>query len=141
MIKDRESFPTLSNKVAETHLVYMNLRDLARNNWQGLNLEKSKQPVHVSRFLGPGSAPVQKILQKMAGMPKGGLKKPIARRESGETLRSCGFPIPGSVQRDLEQLGIVQGVYQEPRALRMHWFSPALPTFLIYQCDSANFPP
>lgn len=73
-IKDRESFPTLSNKAAETHLVYVNLRDLVRNNWQGLNLKKSKQPAHVSRFLGSGSAPVQKTLQKMAGMPKRCLK-------------------------------------------------------------------
>lgn len=141
MIKDRESFPTLSNKVEETHLVYMNLRDLARNNWQGLNLEKSKQPVHVSRFLGSGSAPVQKILQKMAGMPKGGLKNTITRSKSGEALRICGFPTPGSVQRGLEQLGIAKVYSRNPGHWECNDFFPALPTFLIYQCESANFRP
>lgn len=113
-IKDRESFPTLSNKAAGAHLVFCEPGRSCQKKLAGAKLEKRNQSVHVSRFLG------QKILQKMAGMPKRCLKKTIARNKSGEALRSCGFPNLESVQRGLEQLGIVGGVYQEPRALGIH---------------------
>jgi len=72
----------------------------------------------------------------------------ILPREGGETLaqvaqRSCGYPLPGSVQGQVgwgfEQPGLVEGVPAHGRGIGTRWSLRSVPTQTIFWFyDSMN---